>query len=132
MSGENPTPHYIFIKGTVVGLKQENEESKEPPAYFMEEMPEFPGGPQAMNAFLAKAIHYPENARNMGVKGTILVEFVVEKDGSITNAKVKVPLQPDCDKEAVRAVLSMPKWKPGKNGGKPVRAYYTVPVTFSL
>ncbi len=103
---------------------------EEPPVLFTEEMPEFPGGPEALNAFLTKEIQYPEVARNNGITGTVLIEFVVEKDGRVSNAKVKVPLFPECDKEAVRGVMAMPKWKPGKNMGKPVRCFYQVPVTF--
>ena len=102
----------------------------EPPMMFTEEMPEFPGGPEALNAFLTREIQYPEVARNNGITGTVLIEFVVEKDGRVSNAKVKVPLFPECDKEAVRGVMAMPKWKPGKNMGKPVRCSYQVPVTF--
>lgn len=102
----------------------------EPPMMFTEEMPEYPGGPEALNAFLTREIQYPEVARNNGITGTVLIEFVVEKDGRVSNAKVKVPLFPECDKEAVRGVMAMPKWKPGKNNGKAVRCYYQVPVTF--
>ena len=102
----------------------------EPPVMFTEEMPEYPGGPEALNAFLTREIQYPEVARNNGITGTVLIEFVVEKDGRVSNAKVKVPLFPECDKEAVRGVMAMPKWKPGKNMGKPVRCFYQVPVTF--
>lgn len=104
----------------------------EPPRRFTEEMPEFPGGAEALNAFLSKEIQYPEVARNNGITGTVLVEFVIEKDGKVSNASVKVPLFPDCDKEAVRGVMAMPKWKPGKNMNKPVRCYYQVPVTFKM
>lgn len=110
----------------------EDESDAAPPVYFTEEMPEFPGGPEALNSFLTKEIQYPEVARNNGIMGTVLVEFVVEKDGRVSNAKVKVPLFPDCDKEAVRGVMAMPKWKPGKNMGKPVRCFYQVPVTFRM
>lgn len=110
----------------------EEETESAPPVYFTEEMPEFPGGPEAISAFLMKEIQYPEVARNNGITGTVLVEFVVEKDGRVSNAKVKVPLFPDCDKEAVRGVMAMPKWKPGKNMGKPVRCFYQVPVTFRM
>ncbi len=110
----------------------EEEADDAPPVHFTEEMPEFPGGPEALNAFLTKEIQYPEVARNNGIMGTVLVEFVVEKDGRVSNAKVKVPLFPDCDKEAVRGVMAMPKWKPGKNMGKPVRCFYQVPVTFRM
>jgi protein TonB len=103
---------------------------EEPPEAYTEEMPEFPGGAEALNAFLTREIQYPEVARNTGITGTVLIEFVVEKDGRVSNAKVKVPLFPECDKEAVRGVMAMPKWKPGKNNGKAVRCYYQVPVTF--
>ena len=103
----------------------------EPPIMGLtEEMPEFPGGMDSLQAFLVSEIQYPQVAKDNGITGTVLVEFVVEKDGSVTNAKVKIPLFPECDKEACRAVMSMPKWKPGKNMGKPVRSYYQVPITF--
>lgn len=104
--------------------------TEEPPETWTEIMPEFPGGSEALNAFLTREIQYPEVARNNGITGTVLIEFVVEKDGRVSNAKVKVPLFPECDKEAVRGVMAMPKWKPGKNMGKPVRCFYQVPVTF--
>ena len=108
----------------------EDESETAPPVYFTEEMPEYPGGMEALNSFLSKEIQYPEVARNNGITGTVLVEFVVERDGRVSNAKVKVPLYPDCDKEAVRGIMAMPKWKPGKNMGKPVRCFFQVPVTF--
>ena len=115
-------------------LASSNKESEklEPPVMFTEEMPEYPGGPEALNAFITRELEYPEVARKNGITGTVLVEFVVEKDGSISNAKTKVPLFPDCDKEAIRCVMAMPKWKPGKSMGKPVRCSYQVPVTFRL
>lgn len=108
----------------------EEDAGDEPPMMFTEEMPEFPGGDEALLAFLTREIQYPEVARNNGITGTVLIEFVVEKDGRVSNAKVKVPLFPECDKEAVRGVMAMPKWKPGKNMGKPVRCFFQVPVTF--
>ena len=103
---------------------------EDPPAMFVEEMPEFPGGMDSLQAFLAREIQYPQVAKDNGISGTVLVEFVVEEDGRVTNAKVKVPLFPECAKEAVRGVMSMPKWKPGRNMGKPVRCYYQVPIQF--
>lgn len=120
-----------FIDDTPVEIVDLGAEP-EPPRRFTEEMPEFPGGAEALNAFLSKEIQYPEIARNNGITGTVLVEFVIEKDGKVSNASVKVPLFPDCDKEAIRGVLAMPKWKPGKNMNKPVRCYYQVPVTFKM
>ena len=112
------------------GIVEVDDDYDEPPMMFVEEMPEFPGGMDSLQAFLVREIQYPQVAKDYGITGTVLVEFVVEKDGSVTNAKVKVPLFPECDKEACRAVMSMPKWKPGKNMGKPVRCYYQVPITF--
>ena len=105
---------------------------EDPPMIFVEEMPEFPGGIDSLKAYLAKEIQYPPVAKNNGITGTVLIEFVVEKDGRVTNGKVKVPLFPDCDVEAMRVVMSMPNWKPGKNMGQPVRCFYQVPVTFRL
>ena len=103
---------------------------EEPPELWTDEMPEYPGGPEALNAFLTREIQYPEVARTNGITGTVLIEFIVEKDGRVSNAKVKVPLFPECDKEAVRGVMAMPKWKPGKKNGKPVRCFYQLPVTY--
>ena len=119
----------VETEGLVVEV-DEMSDSEDSPFKFVEEMPEFPGGPDSLKAFLAREIQYPPIAKKNGITGTVLVEFVVEKDGRVTNAKVKVPLFPECDKEAVRGVMSMPKWKPGKNMGKPVRCYYQVPITF--
>ena len=119
----------VETEGLVVEV-DEMSENDDSPLRFTEEMPEFPGGPDSLNAYLSREIQYPPVAKNNGITGTVLIEFVVEKDGRVTNAKVKVPLFPECDKEAVQCVMSMPKWKPGKNMGKPVRCYYQVPVTF--
>ena len=114
------------------GIVEVDDDYDEPPmmGLLTEEMPEFPGGMDSLQAFLAREIQYPQVAKDNGISGTVLVEFVVEEDGRVTNAVVKVPLFPECDKEAWRAVMSMPKWKPGKNMGKPVRCYYQVPIQF--
>jgi protein TonB len=103
-----------------------------PPVYFTEEMPMFPGGQDSLYAYLQREIKYPLVAKENRITGTVLVEFVVEKDGRLTNGKVKVPLFPDCDVEALRGVMSMPRWTPGKNMGKPVRCFYQVPVSFKI
>ena len=119
----------VETEGLVVEV-DEMSDSEDSPFKFVEEMPEFPGGADSLKAFLAREIQYPPVAKNNGITGTVLVEFVVEKDGRVTNAKVKVPLFPECDKEAIRGVMAMPKWKTGNNMGKPVLCYYQVPVTF--
>ena len=96
-------------------------------------MPEFPGGQSALLQFLAKSIKYPAEAQQQGKQGKVVVTFVIEKDGSITNAKVTQALYPSLDEESLRVVKSMPKWTPGKmKGGKAVRVQYTVPLTYRL
>jgi protein TonB len=103
-----------------------------PPVRFAEEMPDFVGGMGEMYKFLQSKLVYPESARMNNIFGVVLVEFVVERDGRVTNVKVVAPLYPDCDKEAIRVIQMMPKWKPGKSMGQPVRCIYQIPVQFSL
>ena len=98
----------------------------------VEQMPEFPGGQIAMLDFLSKNIRYPEEAHKAGIQGRVVATFVVEKDGSISNAKVMRSIDPLLDAEALRVINSMPNWIPGKQDGKPVAVKYTVPVSFKL
>jgi len=98
----------------------------------VEQMPSFPGGPAELMAFLSKNIKYPVVAEENGVQGRVIVTFVVEKDGSITDVRVVKSVDPSLDKEAQRVVKSMPRWIPGKQNGAAVRVKYTVPVTFRL
>ena len=111
------------------------EEEPEEQAIFevVEEMPEFPnGGMAGLMQFLSKNIKYPQIAQENGTQGRVTVQFVVNKDGSIVDAVVIRGVDPYLDKEALRVVNLMPKWKPGKQRGKPVRVRYTVPVMFRL
>lgn len=99
----------------------------------VEEEPEYPGGPQAMYAEMAKDLKYPEKARAEGRQGRVFVEFIVEKDGSITHVKViKDEVGGGAGEEVVRVVKNMPPFIPGKVGGKAVRAKYRLPVLFQL
>ena len=98
----------------------------------VEQMPSFPGGQSALLQYLSSNIKYPVVAEENGVQGRVIVTFVVEKDGSITDVKVVKSVDPSLDKEAQRVVKSMPKWIPGKQNGSAVRVKYTVPVTFRL
>ncbi len=98
----------------------------------IEEKPSFPGGDSEMMKFIATSIKYPTKAAEMGVEGTVVIQFVIGKDGKVTDAKVVRGKDPLLDKEALRVVNSMPAWKPGKQGGKPVRVAYTLPVRFKL
>ena len=98
----------------------------------VEEMPSFPGGQGALMQYLASNIKYPVVAQENGVQGRVIVSFVVERDGSISDVKVARSVDPSLDREAQRVVKSMPKWKPGKQNGSAVRVKYTVPVVFRL
>ena len=98
----------------------------------VEQMPEYPGGMQALFEFLRQNIKYPEDAQKQKVEGRVLATFVVETDGSISNVEVAKHAFPSLDNEAVRVIQAMPKWTPGKQGGKVVRVKYTVPINFSL
>lgn len=99
---------------------------------FVEEYPEFPGGDKALREYILNNIKYPEVARTSGITGTVYVQFVVEKNGSISDVKVVRGIGGGCDEEAVRVVKSMPKWKPGKQRGVPVRVYFTLPIELKL
>ena len=98
----------------------------------VEQMPSFPGGQQALMDYLSNNVKYPVVAQENGVQGRVVVSFVVEKDGSITDVKVVKSVDPSLDKEAARVVKSMPRWIPGKQNGSAVRVKYNVPVSFKL
>ena len=103
-----------------------------PPVHFAEEMPEPIGGMEAMYTFLQSNLKYPEVARNNGIQGQVFVQFVVEKDGTIGNVSIVIGVYPELDQEAMRVVRMLPKWKPGKQMGKPVRCFYQIPVRFTI
>ena len=99
---------------------------------IVEQMPQFPGGEQALMEFVAKSVVYPEEAKEKNISGRVFVSFVVEKDGSVSNVKVLRGIGGGCDEEAVRVIKSMPKWQPGKMKGEPVRVSYQIPFNFKL
>ena len=96
----------------------------------VEDMPQFPGG--SVQKWIAKNVKYPMIAQENNIQGKVFVQFVIEKDGSVSDVKVARSVDPSLDKEAIRVVKAMPKWKPGKQRGKPVRVSYTVPINFQL
>lgn len=97
-----------------------------------ETMPEYPGGMEALASFLSENIAYPEEAKEKEIGGRVMVQYVIEKDGSVTDVKVLKSVDPMLDDEAVRVVKAMPKWKPGTVGGKPVRVKYVLPIVFKM
>jgi len=98
----------------------------------VEQVPEFPGGMAALQKYLANNIHYPPQAREDNIQGRVVLQFVVDKDGSVTNIVIQRDIGGGCGKEAVRVVSNMPKWKPGRQNNQPVKVYYTLPVSFKL
>ena len=122
----------IIDVAPVIETEAEEEEDEAQVFFIVEEMPEFPGGELALRKFIANSIKYPVIAQENGIQGKVYVTFVVDKDGSISNAKIARGVDPSIDKEALRVVNNLPKWKPGKQRGKPVRVSYTVPINFVL
>ena len=122
----NLTTVYYNEKGKVVKRPKQKFEP------YMQ-MPDFPGGQDALAEFLSANVKYPKIAQENSIQGRVIVQFVVAKDGKIENVEVvRTGGDPSLDREAVRVIKSMPRWQPGKQRGKPVRVKYTVPVNFRL
>ena len=111
---------------------KQKEVKDEPIFQVVEEMPEFPGGLAEAMKFLAKNINYPVAAQQAKIEGRVIVQFVVEKDGSVSDVKVMRGVNSELDAEAIRVVSMMPKWIPGKQRGKAVAVKYTMPIMFRL
>jgi protein TonB len=116
----------------VITKKEEAEEETAEVFFIVEDMPEFPGGEAALRAYIAGQIKYPVIAQENGIQGKVYVTFVVGKDGAVSNATIARGVDPSLDKEAIRVVNTLPKWKPGKQRGKAVNVSYTVPINFVL
>lgn len=116
----------------VTDVVEEQDVAEEEIFVFVEKNPEYPGGEEALYKFLGENIKYPDMARDNNITGTVVVKFVVEKDGRITKASILREIGGGCGKEALRVINSMPKWSPGQQSGKPVRTEFTLPVQFQL
>lgn len=99
---------------------------------IVEEMPRFPGGEDPLFSYLAEHIKYPDAAVEAGIQGVVYIQFVVEKDGSISEPRVLRGIGGGCDQEAIRVIASMPSWQPGKQRGVPVRVQYNLPIRFVM
>ena len=117
-----------------VGFSDGVEEEMEEEEVFVvvEDDPEFPGGVDSLKAFIERNLVYPQLAKDNKIEGKVFVTFVVEKDGSISGVKVLRDIGYGCGAEAIRVVMKMPKWKPGKQRGKPVRVQYNLPIVFKM
>ena len=99
---------------------------------MVQEMPTFPGGKQALNELLRTNLEYPKIAHENGIAGRVIVSFIVEKDGSLSNIKIEKGVDPALDEEAVKFVKSLPNWNPGKQKGNAVRVKQTLPINFNI
>lgn len=110
----------------------EEEEETDEIFTIVEDMPSFPGGEAALFKFLGRNLDYPAMAQDAGISGTVYVNFVVDRDGKVKNAKIARGIHSACDKEALRVVNSMPDWIPGKQRGKKVKVSYNLPIKYTL
>lgn len=122
----------VEIHQAPVVVVEVEEEEEDKIFDVVEENPEFPGGMSALNKYFRENVKYPVMAQEMNIQGKVLVKFTVWKDGSIRDAQIVRSADKSLDQEALRLVSRMPKWKPGKQRGKPVNCKFTVPVTFKL
>ncbi len=107
-------------------------EEPDQPFVIVEQMPQFPGGEKEMMKFIHSNLRYPSMAAENGIQGTVIVNFVVDKEGKITRIKVVRGIGGGCDEEAIRVLAKMPAWSPGRQGGKAVLVSYTVPIKYVL
>jgi len=122
----------VFCLTTVNAQKTVVSEKDQKVYEEVEEMPEFPGGMEALMKYLSTNIKYPKDAVKQKIEGRVMVTFIVDTDGSISDVKTVKTVYPSIDKESVRVVKKMPKWKPGKKDGRPVRVQYALPIVFRL
>ncbi|MDE6017232.1 MAG: TonB family protein [Muribaculaceae bacterium] len=131
--GSDDADKFKAVQEAVVVKEPEPVKPKEEEIFqAVEQQAEFPGGMPALMKWLSNNIRYPEAAQQNDVQGKVIVKFVVEKDGSVSQATILKGVDKDLDKEALRVVNKMPKWQAGKNNGVPVRSYFTLPVNFRL
>lgn len=139
---------FMLLTGSVMGQNREGEDTikvkkpapqqqgeaaKEPEIFVVvEEMPRFPGGDQAMMRFIHTNLNYPDSAIKYGIQGKVMVEFIIDETGRVTNARIVRGIGWGCDEEVLRIVNMMPKWTPGKQKGKPVKVRFVLPIRFQL
>jgi periplasmic protein TonB len=116
----------------VIQTTAEKKEEEAEVFYFAEEMPEFPGGDKALYSFLGNNVKYPVIAQENGIQGRVFLKFVVGTDGSVSNIEIVRGVDSSLDSEAIRLIKSLPKFKPGKQRGRPVRVFYNTSINFKL
>lgn len=116
----------------IVEIDEEEEEEEAQVFFIVENMPEFPGGDIELRKHISNNVNYPEIAKENGIQGKVYVQFVVNQRGVVEQVKIIRGVDPALDKEAVRVISNLPKWKPGSQRGKPVKVSFTVPINFQL
>jgi protein TonB len=114
-----------------VAITGENKE-KDSTFVFVDQMPEYPGGEGALRKWLSSNTKYPYEAAENEIEGKVYVQFVIDKEGYVSNVKISKSVHPSLEPEALRVVKSLPRWNPGKQGGNPVKVTYTLPINFTL
>jgi protein TonB len=117
---------------TIVEIEEEAEVEEAQVFFIVENMPEFPGGDLELRKYIAQNVSYPEIAKENGIQGRVFIQFVVNQKGEVEQVKVVRGVDPSLDKEAIRIIQSLPKWKSGSQRGKPVKVSFTVPINFQL
>ncbi|MBF1454280.1 MAG: energy transducer TonB [Prevotella nanceiensis] len=133
---ENKSEQSVLYSANPLNMQAEchlvTQDGKEKNTNVDDELPSFPGGDAKLREWIKKNMKYPSYAKKNGIEGQVLVVFIVEKDGSISNAEVSWGVDPSLDQEALRIVNKMPKWKPGTQNGVAMRVKYRLPITFML
>ena len=125
---------FLLLSAGISFARQRNSDHKIPRQILIttEQMPEFPGGNDALVQYLVKNVKYPKKAFKEQVQGTVKARFIVETDGSISGEEIVQTVSEECDKETLRVIKKMPGWNPGRQGGVAVAVYFTLPVSFKL
>lgn len=121
----------FLITGNSQAQNKENK-SKDGVYTEVEQMPEYPGGVNALMSDIASAVKYPDEAKTKGIQGKVFVSFVVDEQGKVTNAKIERGVEPSLDAESLRVVNNLKNWKPGKEKGKTVKVAFTLPINYAL
>ena len=140
VKSEMPSSEPVMTEATPVTVETNTEEQtpQEPVDQSnkvydtVEQLPEFPGGLEALIDFLSSNVHYPENAVKNNIEGRVMVQFIVDKTGQVTDVKVARSVDEELDAEAVRVAKMLPRFEPGRQDGKPVAVWYTLPIVFKL
>lgn len=124
----------FFLSGGAIAQTQDIEADtpKEEIFTYVEQMPSFPGGEQAMYSYIKENLHYPEEAMEEGIEGRVYIKFIVSETGAIKNVECVKAADTSLKAEAIRLVSSMPQWVPGKQNGRAVNVYFTLPISFKL